>query len=400
MAEDSPAPTPQENPRPAAQAGVTEGDGPLVDLALLLSPISADQPVGEDLRYSGVYDAIREARRADDPNLPQGVWVTELKRANWRQVERLCLDALATRAKDAQIAVWLLEALIHEHGYQGALAGLQVLRGLVEAFWDDMYPQITEDGDLDYRLAPFYWVNERVTTVLRLVPITNPDTGDHHRYTWHDWENADRLEILAQKNRQARAQAEREGRPTRAKILTTVTLTPAPWLGDLSALLCCCLTEVQELEAVLDTKCGREAPGLLQFRSTLQSIADLVTGFWHDKGGVSEDIQAETADANAAATDLSSSDAGGSPMAATDSTPAPQVQGAIRSRDEAYRMLSMAAEYLMKAEPHSPTPYLVKRAVSWGSMSLDELLRELIADQGDLSKLFNLLGMDRPGSGK
>ena len=56
-------------------------------------------------------------------------------------------------------------------------------------------------------------------------------------------------------------------------------------------------------------------------------------------------------------------------------------------------MLAAAADYLLIHEPHSPTPHLVKRAVSWGKMSLTELLRELIQDDSNLRQIFNLLGV-------
>ena len=39
---------------------------PVIDLEALLAPIPGDNPAGESLQYSGVYDEIREARRADD----------------------------------------------------------------------------------------------------------------------------------------------------------------------------------------------------------------------------------------------------------------------------------------------------------------------------------------------
>jgi predicted component of type VI protein secretion system len=65
--------------------------------------------------------------------------------------------------------------------------------------------------------------------------------------------------------------------------------------------------------------------------------------------------------------------------------------GAIASRDEAYRRLAEAAEYLARVEPHSPAPYLVRRAIHWGSMTLPELLPELVRNQGELAELFRLL---------
>jgi type VI secretion system protein ImpA len=47
----------------------------------------------------------------------------------------------------------------------------------------------------------------------------------------------------------------------------------------------------------------------------------------------------------------------------------------------------------MRIEPHSPCPYLVKRAVAWGKMPLTELLQEMVRSEGDLQELYGMLGM-------
>ena len=143
-----------------------------VDLDTLLAPISDLRPTGESLRLD-VYDQIREARRGDDPNLPQRVWQTELKRADWPRVESLCHDALATRSKDLQLAAWLLEAWLHLHGFAGAAPGLSLTTGLCEHFWDTLYPE-NDGADLEGRLAPIYWLNEKLSLLLRAIPITEP----------------------------------------------------------------------------------------------------------------------------------------------------------------------------------------------------------------------------------
>ena len=65
--------------------------------------------------------------------------------------------------------------------------------------------------------------------------------------------------------------------------------------------------------------------------------------------------------------------------------------GPIRNRTDAYRRLSEAADYLLRTEPHSPTPYLVKRAVEWGNMSLPELLQQIVRNEGELSEIDRLL---------
>lgn len=66
--------------------------------------------------------------------------------------------------------------------------------------------------------------------------------------------------------------------------------------------------------------------------------------------------------------------------------------GPIRSRNEAYQRLQEAADWLMENEPHSPTPYLIRRAVSWRDKSLVELLSELVPDDGYRGFLQSLFG--------
>ena len=67
---------------------------PVIDFEALLKPISDESPAGESMQYSGFYDEIREARRADDPSLSQGQWQSELKTADYRQVVSLATSAL------------------------------------------------------------------------------------------------------------------------------------------------------------------------------------------------------------------------------------------------------------------------------------------------------------------
>ncbi|HTF62458.1 MAG TPA: hypothetical protein VK638_07060, partial [Edaphobacter sp.] len=68
----------------------------------------------------------------------------------------------------------------------------------------------------------------------------------------------------------------------------------------------------------------------------------------------------------------------------------------IRTRTDAYRLLEEIAAFLHQNDPHSPTPYLIWRAVAWGNMHFGELLPELVRDQGELSDLVRLLRLDLP----
>lgn len=64
------------------------------------------------------------------------------------------------------------------------------------------------------------------------------------------------------------------------------------------------------------------------------------------------------------------------------------------NRDEAYAALEAIADYLSRVEPHSPTPYLLRRAVNWGRMPLPELMAEIVREEGDLNRLGNILGLN------
>jgi type VI secretion system protein ImpA len=69
------------------------------------------------------------------------------------------------------------------------------------------------------------------------------------------------------------------------------------------------------------------------------------------------------------------------------------VAGPITSREEAFRRLAEVAAYLRRTEPQSPVPHLIDRAISWGRLPFDELLREMIKDEGTRGQVRDLLGI-------
>jgi len=139
-------------------------------LSELLRPIPGPNPSGEDVRYTGIYDLIKEARR-EEPDLPQGDWTRERKVADWPAVVDLCTDALMNKTKDLQIAAWLTEALVHRDGFPGLRQGLNLLRDLVDQFWSTVYPRSEED-ELEFRAGPLEWVGSRLDVAVKSVPLT------------------------------------------------------------------------------------------------------------------------------------------------------------------------------------------------------------------------------------
>src|SRR5205823_13871535 len=78
----------------AFRSARTMATTPTIDLDALLAPIPGDNPSGRSLVYEPEYDAIREARRAEDDTL-QGEWKREAKAADRSEEHTSELQSLA-----------------------------------------------------------------------------------------------------------------------------------------------------------------------------------------------------------------------------------------------------------------------------------------------------------------
>ena len=69
------------------------------------------------------------------------------------------------------------------------------------------------------------------------------------------------------------------------------------------------------------------------------------------------------------------------------------------NREGLYRQLEQIADALQRIEPHSPIPFLLKRAVRLGSLPFPELMRAIIREAGTINELERLLGLEPPKAG-
>ncbi len=362
----------------------------LTDLNRLTAPVSAEHPCGEWLRYEGTYEQIRDARREDDASLPQGVWQTEIKQANWGAVEELCAEALTQRTKDLQLAAWLLEAWIQLDSFAGAARGIELMHGLCSAYWEDMYPALGDD--LAPRLAPIQWVNDKLSRRLRLLRLTQPAMEGVPAYSLADWD-------VAMRNPGGAASA---NAVTLSKFQQSVNLTKHQWFIALNRDVLATIEQVRRFDDLIDEKAEKLAPGLIKFRDEASAAALLLETMLEATRGSDPEPAEETLGdlALEAATAASVTALANSPAAIEPAAPAGAAGTRIRSRAEAYSLLEEIADFLDQNDPHSPTPYLIRRAVSWGEMHFDQLLPELVRSNGELSDIIKLLGIDSLKNGK
>jgi len=349
---------------------------------LLAAPISGSRPTGQDLRYNGDYEAINEARRQDNAALPQGVWLRDLKRADWTSVEKLCVDTLLTRSKDLQVACWLTEAWINLQGLTGLTRGLSLLGKLCERFWPDLYPAI-EEGDFSARVAPLEWLNEKLPNLLRSLPVVRSSTDPEERFSWTDHINAQRLETVRQRDAASAERAEAAGAVTLARFDACRQRTETAMLNATETALRQALQALESLNALLRENCGKNAPGLGGIRSIVEDVLAFV-------GVELGDRRKPTALTSLLRKRPPQS------IVRVAANPAPQETATAqspRTRTEAYQQLSEIAEFLRRTEPHSPTSYLVQRAASWGEMPLPALVQQLSQSGSDVATLLDVLGL-------
>ena len=358
--------------------------GAMTKIEALLAPISGPLPAGTDVRYAGDHDLIREARRADDPGLPQGVWRHDAKRADWVAVEALATETLTQRSKDLQVAAWLAEALVHRCRFQGLAPAMTLLRELCARYWDDLFPALEPD-DATGRTAPFVWLNERLPNVLRELPVTAGP--EEQPYSLADRERAQRLETIRNREPKAAERAEAGGAVTLASFEAELSATPDDELRRIVADVEAGTAEIVALESLLDRLIGPDAPSLGEIRRVLQHISGLLTTTLRNRPNrfvqaarqlVAGPPLAKVTDARRAL-----------PMAATlDTAPT-----SITTREEAYRRLAEVADFLLRNEPHSPVGPLLERALEWGAMPIDQLFQSLSSGRGAVPGLLDLLGL-------
>lgn len=345
-------------------------------LEALLAPVSIAEPEGRPAAEDESYRRIRHEREEEDASLPLGAWERELKRANWVAASELAATAMATRSKDLQLAAWLFEALIARSGFQALAPCLGLIDALFVQYRDRLHPQ-----NIEHRINLLVWIGQKLLPPLRRVAITA--TGSGHDYAWNDWEQAQRNEQL-----RASLGKQREGEIEGAT------------LGDVGAALACTSNErivflqrglgeglvaLQTLEATLDAQFEDDAPGLSPMRNLLERI-EVVLVAEARRRGVSTPAAAHSDEAVVNAAD------GG------DARVEHAMVGSL-DRREVYAALADIAHALETIEPHSPVPYLIRRAVAWGGLNTAQLYNEVFVRCGGQINIFELLGLGDPAAG-
>lgn len=346
-----------------------------MDINSLLLPVSEQNSCGEYLCYEPEYDKLKELRREDDPRLSQGVWQIEPKKANWPELKTFSCKLLQTKTKDLQIAMWLMEALIAEDGFKGLNEGLELIYGLCEKFWDGLYPSIdTENNSYAYRMAPFFFLAEKIAERLVVIPLTSLE--NLVVYSLADWLDARRNFRIKNTN----------GLSLQT-IGKQVAETPVEVFHEILEQITKAEDNMNRLKSLLNEKCDQESPS---FQTLMNEITDI-------KRITQKNIELKSAQQIQMAKVEQTQ--------ATNEVPVEIDTNAVINNEpesseptlaQAYSALAELSVFLEEKQPQSPAAMLIKVANHIGKKSFQELL-DIDAPNGSiLNAIYDLYRITFP----
>lgn len=334
----------------------------------LLNPIPGENPAGENLRYAPVVDKIKEARREDD-DLAQGDWARERKVADWPAVIKLSSETLATKSKDLQLAAWLAEAMLRKEGVAGLREVLNLLRGLIENFWDGLYPEL-EDGDAEFRATPLQWVGDRLEQPLKRVPLTKKGL-DWYKYKESRSVGTEEAASQSDQKKQARDQAIADGKITQEEFDKQFEETPKSFYVALLEAFDGSMESLTALSDLCNEKFGDVAPSFAALQRTLEEVRQTVYILLQAKREKEPDAPVAAAEPEPEPEpELAAEPVSGGAAAAP--ARAPARKGALSAepvdREDAIARVAAAAKFLRQQDAYTPAPYLLLRGLRWGEL--------------------------------
>lgn len=363
----------------------------IIDLDLLIQPVSEENPSGEDIRENASatspYFTIKDARNAARSAERNHIFDNDTSEADqqWRVILDLAPDILQNQAKDLEIASWYTEALIRHFGFQGLRDGFLLIQGLIKQYWDDLYPMPDEDG-IETRVASLTGLNGEGAEGVLIAPIRNvliTEVGDPEPFSYWKYQQALDIDKVIDED-EKREKASKLGFSI-DDINSAVADSSEQFYVNLTEDISIALETYRDIGQTLDEYCGiNDSPPT---SNIIHILEDCLGAIKHIAKYKIPDPEAESDADNSEGENMQADDTSSSPTGTQVSA------GPIKTREQAFKQLNEISNFFRKTEPHSPISYIIERAVKWGDMPLESLIRELIPDPSARDVFGSLTGV-------
>jgi type VI secretion system ImpA family protein len=366
------------------------------DLEQFLNTIPGENgATGLFLKYLPEYDIIRSIRKQDEEFFPASLKEGNNYNREWVKLCAICQDIIINKSKDFQIAIWFMEGLFYCQGINGLIKGLELLNLLIDKFWDMGHPPLEED--LEYRLAPFVWINEKFCDKFIFVKLTASNFIDDNPYSYADWLDMKRTEMLIQKSKNpsaAKDRAAKEGKVTPDSFEKAFSRTSIDFFIENLEKIKIIQSSLQAIDDKIEALTKGKGVSFVRFKKALEDIIFIFKNRIPPEPEPAEILVEEPISLDSS---MGEDQKDQNPNLEIENPPTsiivPANQNLGYSRDSAYVELEKIAKFLETLEPHSPAPYLIRRSIQWGGMNLAELYEDLLINEGNLAQVMRLLGL-------
>lgn len=370
------------------------------DIDTLLSEISPDSPCGEDISYDVAFMELE--RLAEGTTETQmGDHIQEGVEPDWKKVYKLSLDLLK-RSRDLRLILYLTASALRLDGLQGFCDGLALLRGIVERYWEPMFPQLDPDDDNDPlermniigSLSPPSTVMSdqdpmKFIPCLMNVPLCVPEDARLPRPSLR--------QILLSSGELQATESDSSDVLSTQIIDAAFEQSEIESLKTTDQLLRDCLEYVNLLDQDLMDHVGSSAaPNFSRLERVLKQMQSKTGTFLERRGyGPDESLLKRTKkkikgmmDVEPSSSDQSSEDIEN--MGSSSGGHAGQaLSGAIASNQDVQKALDMILTYYDRNEPSSPVPLLIKRAKRLVGKSFVDIIQDLSPDAMSQVQMFS-----------
>lgn len=336
----------------------------MIEVSSLLEPVAGDAPTGPNMEYDAAFGELERVAQGK-PEQQVGNTIVPGEEPDWREVERQAV-ALLGQTKDLRVAMHLTRALLRSAGYPGFAQGVELLRGYVDQYWEQVHPQLDPDDDYDatMRMNILGGLCDSATFLswVRLTPLVTAKALG--RYTLRD--------VLV-----ATGEMKLPPPPPGDKTKPPDTKSiDAAFRGSEPAELTVTLRgaraarkSVAEIENIVTDKVGvGNAVNLSALRNVLDQAIKVL-----EKHAPPEPVEQEAAEEV-------SVESGDTAAPAGEAAPArgpKRLEGEISSREEVLLAIDKICAYYDKYEPSSPLPIMLGRCKRLVSKDFLSIIREL-----------------------
>ncbi|KAA6187375.1 type VI secretion system protein TssA [Thiohalocapsa marina] len=349
----------------------------VIDVQKLLEPCPVEAPAGEDLEYDPSFlEVFRLAEGT--PERVMGSTVVPAEPPDWRKVQERCTELLA-RSKDLRIAILLLRALVYRESLTGLQSGTELLAGLVDQYWDSLFPLLDADANND----PMERMNVLASLIdpdLMLLPLR---TAPLVQSPVFGTLSLRKIEIAEGKT----SAAPNEDALDAASVNAAFTDCALDELAASADATASSLDNVRRLTGTLEQHVqGADIPDFKPLQTLLSEILTVLQSHLRERQPTSPP---ELDDATETATPRTPGPSGRTGDAAT------LDPSHISSREDVVRVLDALCLYYKRHEPSSPVPLLLERARRLATKDFMEIMHDLVPEA--LDKLVMIKG---PGDDK